>query len=197
MKSQQKIFIIATIAAIVIVVGLGVFLNRPTGPSKYLDFAKTLVTDNAQFYGAFWCPHCQAQEKDFAMSRQDLEKMGLYHECSNADQSQTPICIDKKVESYPTWYFKDGITVTSEVAPVVCKPRTSTTTPDPTENPVCAKVASQYYPTYLFASVPVNVRSDTPPVHAGNNWKFPVTASTTGELPLPFIAQQIKYTLPQ
>lgn len=197
MKSQQKTFIISIIVVIIAVVGLGILLNRPAGPSKYQDFAKTLVADGAGMYGAFWCPHCQAQEKDFALSRQDMESMGLYHECSNADQSQTQICIDKKVESYPTWYFKDGITVTSDAAPIVCKPRTTTTTADPTENAVCANIASQYYNTYLFGSVPVNVRSDVAPTHEGNTWKFPSTASTTGELPMSFIAQQINYTLPQ
>lgn len=196
MKSQQKTFIISIIVVIIVVVGLGVLLNRPAGPSKYQDFAKTLVADGATMYGAFWCPHCQAQEKGFALSRQDMESMGLYRECSNADQSPTQICTDQKVEYFPTWYFRDGITVTSDTAPIVCKIQTGDT-PDPTENPACKTAPSKYFTGYLFTSVPVNVRSNTPPVHEGNTWKFPQNSSTTGELPMSFIAQQINYTLPQ
>ena len=70
----------------------------------------------ATFYGAFWCPHCQAQEKDLEASRQTLEKIGLYVECSTADAAhQTQICIDKKIEGYPTWVFADGSKLTGEV----------------------------------------------------------------------------------
>ncbi len=197
MKSQQKIFIISIIAAIAIVVGLGLFLNKPAGPSKYLPFAQALVADGAEMYGAFWCPHCQAQEKDFGLSRQDMEKMGLYRECSKPDQSQNQLCDDKKVESYPTWFFKDGITTVSASDPVICKPVPKGTTVDPTENPICKQISSQYFSSYLFKENGFAIRTDTPPVKTGTTWKFPPNASTTGEIPLSFLAQQINYTLPQ
>jgi thiol-disulfide isomerase/thioredoxin len=34
-----------------------------TSPGKYDEFAKCLTDNGAKFYGAFWCPHCQAQKK--------------------------------------------------------------------------------------------------------------------------------------
>jgi thiol-disulfide isomerase/thioredoxin len=88
----------------------------PTGPGKYDSFAQCLKDKGATFYGAFWCPHCQAQEKDFQASIQILENIGLYVECSTADASgQTQICIDKKIQSYPTWIFADGSQLNGEI----------------------------------------------------------------------------------
>ena len=86
--------------------------STPTGPGKYDAFATCLKDKGAIFYGAFWCPHCQAQKKLFGTSSNLLP----YVECSTADgQSQTKICIDKKVVSYPTWEFVDGTILSGEI----------------------------------------------------------------------------------
>ena len=79
--------------------------NMPAGPGKYDQFATCLKDKGALFYGAFWCPHCQAQKKLFGSSAPLLP----YVECSTANgQGQTQACIDKKIESYPTWVLADG-----------------------------------------------------------------------------------------
>ena len=196
MEPKQKTFIASIAILIVLVVGLGLLLNRQqaTGPSKYQDFAKTLVADGAKFFGAFWCPHCQAEEKNFQMSRQDLESIGLYHECSNADRSQTKICVDNKIESYPTWTFKNGISITTTTPPTACKIAPGTAD----EPAICQQAASQYHKTWVFEGpgLGFSVRSDTDPVHIASTWKFPPTASATGEIPLAVLAEQIGYTLP-
>jgi len=197
MESKQKTLIISIIVVVLLVIGLGFLLNKPAGPSKYQGLAQALVSDGAAMYGAFWCPHCQAQEADFGISRQDLQSMGLYHECSNADRSQDQLCNDQKVESYPTWFFKNGITTISASNPTICKPVPAGGTVDASEDPICKQISSQYFSVYLFKENSFAIRSDVPPVHTGTTWKFPPTASTTGELPLPFLAQQIGYTLPQ
>jgi len=68
-------------------------------------FAQCLADKGAVFYGAFWCPHCQAQKKMFGASAKAL----AYVECSTPDgQAQLPICKEKGIESYPTWIFADG-----------------------------------------------------------------------------------------
>lgn len=104
MKTQLK-FIIFIAAVVIIVGGFGLYQAfKPVPPSKLDGFAECLKTSGAEFYGAFWCPHCQEQKAEFGTSAKYLP----YIECSNPDQSQTQICIDKKIESYPTWYFKDG-----------------------------------------------------------------------------------------
>ena len=85
---------------------------EPTGPGKYDEFATCLKDKGAVFYGAFWCPHCQAQKKMFGSSA----KLLPYQECSTANgQGQLQICIDKKISSYPTWEFADGSRLNGEI----------------------------------------------------------------------------------
>lgn len=69
------------------------------------QLAQCLKDNGATFFGAFWCPHCKKQKELFGAA----EKALPYVECSTSDgNGQTPICKDKKIESYPTWEFKDG-----------------------------------------------------------------------------------------
>lgn len=192
MQSKQTKFIGLVVLIIIIVAGLGVIANKSQGPGKYDAFAKALTASGAQFYGAFWCPHCQAQKAEFGTSKKYLP----YVECSNPDQSVTAICKEKKIESYPTWTFKDGITLTSPSAPVVCKPN-ATADPIAGEPEICKSVASQYYTTWIFPGYAFSIKSPTDPVQKDAIWKFDGSAETTGEVPLPFLAQQIGFTLPQ
>ena len=53
----------------------------PGTPGKLDDFAKCLGDKGAIFYGAFWCPHCQAQKALFGKSA----KLLPYIECSTPD----------------------------------------------------------------------------------------------------------------
>lgn len=72
--------------------------------TPYDTFAQCLTDAGAKFYGAYWCPHCQAQKKLFENST----KLP-YIECSTPNgQAQTPVCIDAKITGYPTWDFADG-----------------------------------------------------------------------------------------
>ncbi|KKR78943.1 MAG: hypothetical protein UU24_C0021G0012 [Candidatus Nomurabacteria bacterium GW2011_GWA2_40_9] len=112
---QQKIFfgiigllILGVIGMVVLRTGEG----TSAGPGKYDTFAQCLTEKGAVFYGAFWCPHCQAQKKLFGSSA----KLLPYVECSTADgQAQTQICIDKKISGYPTWEFADGTQLNGEI----------------------------------------------------------------------------------
>ena len=106
-KNNIKIFVSVIVVLVLGTIGM-VFLqsnSAPTGPGKYDAFATCLKDQGAVFYGAFWCPHCQAQKKLFGSSQKYLP----YVECSTPDASaQTQVCIDKKIQSYPTWMLKDG-----------------------------------------------------------------------------------------
>lgn len=96
------------------IVGAVVFHSNqaPAGPGQYDTFAQCLKDKGAVFYGAFWCPHCQAQKKMFGSS----VKLLPYVECSTPDaNAQTQACIDKGVTSYPTWEFADGSRLTGEI----------------------------------------------------------------------------------
>lgn len=186
MKSK---FIVFIIALIVVVVGLGVFMNKSQGPSKYDDFAKALKTGGAEFYGAFWCPHCQAEKALFGSAKKFLP----YIECSNPDQSPIQVCLDKKVESYPTWMFKDPIKLLSKSQPTICPIKPGT----PNDASICAQIASKYYKTWVFPEYQFSIKSPTDPVSKDGVWTFPVGAQTQGEIPLKFLADQIGFTLPQ
>jgi Zn ribbon nucleic-acid-binding protein len=73
-------------------------------PGKHDTFAQCITDSGAKFYGAFWCPHCQEQKAMFGRSANKIP----YVECSQPDRKQTQICIDNKIEGYPTWIFADG-----------------------------------------------------------------------------------------
>ena len=80
-----------------------------SGSDKEVMFASCLASHGTRMYGAFWCPHCQEEEKKLKLSRTTLESMGLYVECSTLDgKGQTDICKDRGIKGYPTWEFSDG-----------------------------------------------------------------------------------------
>jgi thiol-disulfide isomerase/thioredoxin len=101
--SYTYIYIAIAIVAAALL-GWGILtLNQQS--TKLDGFATCIKDSGATFYGAFWCPHCQAQKAEFKKSASKLP----YVECSQPDgKTQTQVCIDKGISSYPTWYFKDG-----------------------------------------------------------------------------------------
>lgn len=128
MNNNVKIFIAVVILLIVGTVAAA-FLqtnSTPPGPGKYDDFAMCLKEKGAVFYGAFWCTHCQAQKKLFGSS----QKLLPYVECSTADASaQLPVCIEKKIEGYPTWEFADGSRLNGEIPLLQLAEKTSCALP--------------------------------------------------------------------
>ncbi|MEK9182474.1 MAG: hypothetical protein AAB809_00155 [Patescibacteria group bacterium] len=105
--SVIAILIVGTIATVILQSD-----ETPAGPGKYDTFAQCLKDKGAVFYGAFWCPHCQAQKKLFGSS----EKLLPYVECSTPNgNAQTQVCIDKGITGYPTWEFADGTRLNGEI----------------------------------------------------------------------------------
>ncbi len=101
------------IVLIVLVIGgLVVVRNVSDGRSsnivtKFDDFALCLGEKGAKFYGAYWCPHCGDQKALF-----DKSAKLPYIECSTPDgKGQLQVCIDEKIQGYPTWKFADGSVV--------------------------------------------------------------------------------------
>lgn len=79
--------------------------------SPTAQFAQCLRDKGAIFYGAFWCSHCKTQKALFG----DAVSLLPYVECSTPDgRAQKQICIDKKIEGYPTWEFVDGSRLSGE-----------------------------------------------------------------------------------
>lgn len=80
----------------------GVF-DPAAGPEK--PFLKQLAIhlrdSGAQFYGAYWCPHCKEQKRIFEASADRLP----YIECSPHGRKgpRATVCKMEKIDSYPTW----------------------------------------------------------------------------------------------
>ncbi len=100
--------------AAVVLVGVGGYAllggggDGPTGDiteEDLNDFAQCLAENDATFYGAYWCPHCNQQKAVFGDAMQHVD----YVECSPDGQEapRAEICDEKQIESYPTWII-DG-----------------------------------------------------------------------------------------
>lgn len=110
MKRKSSIYV-ALFVLIFIVAPLGYYFYYQSTPGKLDSFAQCLGEKKATFYGAFWCPHCQATKRMFGKSARLLP----YVECSTPDgNNQTLICKQKGISSYPTWIFADGTTLMGE-----------------------------------------------------------------------------------
>lgn len=100
------------IGAIIVAI-FGVMIWYSSRPGQYDKFAACIKDSGTTFFGAFWCPHCQEQKALFGKSAKNLP----YTECSTPDGSgQLPICIDKKIETYPTWELRDGTRKTGTIS---------------------------------------------------------------------------------
>jgi hypothetical protein len=93
---------------IVLFAGVVYVIVAPGKAGKYDQFAECIKDKKTvTFFGAFWCPHCQAQKARFGVSAKYLP----YIECSTPDgQHQTQVCINNGITTYPTWQFATGTT---------------------------------------------------------------------------------------
>ncbi len=99
---QYMSWVITGVVVVVILAGMIWYSSRP---GQYDTFATCIRDSGTIFFGAFWCPHCQEQKAIFGKSAKKLP----YTECSTVDgKGQLPVCIDKKIETYPTWELGDG-----------------------------------------------------------------------------------------
>lgn len=97
---------IALILAFVAVATVGYFYwLGSNAPGAYDSFASCLSSKGAKMYGAYWCPHCTDQKKEFG----DSWRLINYVECSLPNNAgQLPVCTAAGINSYPTWEFAGG-----------------------------------------------------------------------------------------
>ena len=104
---KNGVVILWVIIALVVVAGVGSSFFIKAQPGQLDTFAQCLKDKGVTFYGAFWCPHCQATKAMFGNSA----KLLPYVECSTPDgKGQLQICKDKGVTSYPMWTFANSTT---------------------------------------------------------------------------------------
>lgn len=114
---KNKKMILGWAAVLIVVIGLfyssTLLKKRAATTADLAPFVACLKEKGAEFYGAFWCPHCQNQKDLFGAAADNLP----YIECSTADgKSVLPVCVEKKIEGYPTWIFADGSRESGELS---------------------------------------------------------------------------------
>ena len=114
MQNNTPAIVIGIVVLALVAGGIVIFgssAGSPIASGKLDSFAQCIKDSGAIFYGAFWCPHCQAQKKMFGSST----KLLPYVECSTPDgNGQLEQCRVKDVKNYPTWDFPDGSRLTGE-----------------------------------------------------------------------------------
>jgi thiol-disulfide isomerase/thioredoxin len=115
---MKKNYLIAGVI-VLLAVAFGAYVSYSSYTGEKASFAPGVLDGFVQcikskgiiFYGAYWCPHCQATKAMFGSSAKELP----YVECSTPDgQGQTQVCIDKKVQEYPTWILADGSRISGQ-----------------------------------------------------------------------------------
>jgi uncharacterized membrane protein/glutaredoxin len=82
-------------------------------PDRLAALADHLRESGATFYGAYWCPHCQAQKQLFGAAATQLP----YVECDPRGADARPdACQAAGVRAYPTWII-GGQKIEGEVMP--------------------------------------------------------------------------------
>lgn len=142
MQNQNKTILYFIGGCFIIIAAFSyVFFVDAKKPGPYDEFAQCITDSGAKFYGAYWCPHCQAQKAEFGKSASKLP----YVECDTltADEKKvaqaqiqaaiadgrlqngqdpatvgimtsSQACTTNSIKSYPTWIFADGSRVSGE-----------------------------------------------------------------------------------
>lgn len=123
-NDKGQLFFLGIIVAVLVSVGaLGVFASADgtgtigsetnqsaqqgpaittTSGQAEIALARHLTEIGAQFYGAWWCPHCHDQKQLFG---QEAFTAVNYVECASPDdpRQQAEACQTAGIASYPTW----------------------------------------------------------------------------------------------
>ena len=74
-----------------------------------IAFAKYLKDIGVVKYSAYWCPNCLNQSELFG--RQAYKELNVVECARDGKNSQTQLCIDKKIEGFPSWEINGKIII--------------------------------------------------------------------------------------
>ena len=66
-----------------------------------IKFAKYLKDSGVIKYSAYWCPNCLNQSE--MLGKQAYRELNVVECARDGINSQTQLCIDKKIKGFPTW----------------------------------------------------------------------------------------------
>ena len=177
-----------TTLGVIVLILVALIVWYKTAPAKYDGLANYLTQSGVKMYGAFWCPHCQAEKQDFGKAETKLP----YVECSEQDETtQTPICIAQKIVSYPTWDFPNPITLESGTndSDVACKtPYDATDTSQPEQ---CAGALAPGY--YVLTVNGMSFLTPTESTLVNGVWTLPPHSRTSGTVAPEILGQLAGY----
>ena len=72
-----------------------------------IDLAKYLNDNGVVKYSAYWCPNCLKQSELFG--KQAYRELNVVECARDGKNSQTQLCIDKKIKGFPSWEINGKI----------------------------------------------------------------------------------------
>ena len=72
-----------------------------------IKLAKYLKDNGVVKYSAYWCSNCLNQSQLFG--RQAYKKLNVVECAKDGKNSQTQLCIDKKIKGFPTWEINGNL----------------------------------------------------------------------------------------
>tara|TARA_B100000242_G_C42927836_1_gene430292 strand:+ start:173 stop:562 length:390 start_codon:yes stop_codon:yes gene_type:complete len=69
--------------------------------NESIKLAKYLKNKGVIKYSAYWCPNCLHQGELFG--KQAYKELNVVECARDGKNSQTQLCIDKKIQGFPTW----------------------------------------------------------------------------------------------
>ena len=80
---------------------------RTNSTKNAISLAKHLKEKGVVKYSAYWCPNCLYQSELFG--KEAYKKLNVVECAEDGKNSQTELCIDKKIEGFPSWEINGKI----------------------------------------------------------------------------------------
>ena len=74
-----------------------------------IAFAKFLKNNGVVKYSAYWCPNCLNQSELFG--KEAYKELNVVECARDGKNSQTQLCLDKKIEGFPSWEINGKIII--------------------------------------------------------------------------------------
>ena len=74
-----------------------------------IELAKYLKDNGVVKYSAYWCPNCLNQSELFG--KEAYKELNVVECARDGKNSQTQLCIDKKIEGFPSWEINGKIII--------------------------------------------------------------------------------------
>ena len=74
-----------------------------------IELAKFLKNNGVVKYSAYWCPNCLDQSELFG--KEAYKELNVVECARDGKNSQTQLCIDKKIEGFPSWEINGKIII--------------------------------------------------------------------------------------